>query len=127
MNNTSKKFSIKETVNRNIETHQFPSFHSHRSLIGWCSMNYSKVLTNPQYRLPPRNLSGPKKLENLYQIKNAPLQEISIKKPFSNLAENKDPIPNEGIGRPPPGFKPTNFALTTTKRNEVNQIVIIAI
>lgn len=86
-------------------------------------MNYSKVLKNPQYMAPPRSSSASKKLESLYQLKNNPLAEVSIKKPFSNLAENKEPIPNEGIGHPPPGFKPTNYALTTTKRNEINQIV----
>jgi len=42
-------FDIKETVNRNIEKHQFPQFSNHRSLIGWCSMNYPKVLVNPIY------------------------------------------------------------------------------
>lgn len=46
---TDSNFDIKETVNRNIEKHQFPSFSNHRSLIGWCSMNYPKVLVNPIY------------------------------------------------------------------------------
>lgn len=87
-------------------------------------MNYSKVLTNPQYMFPTlRSASESKKLESLYQIKNHPYPEVSIKKPFSNLAENKEAIPNEGIGHPPPGYKPTNFTLTTTKRNEMNEIV----
>lgn len=42
-----KTFSIRETVNKNIERVQFPSFNNHRSLIGWCGMNYPKVLMNP--------------------------------------------------------------------------------
>lgn len=46
---TSKNFNIKETVHKNIENHQFPSFSNHRSLVGWCSMNYPKVLVNPIY------------------------------------------------------------------------------
>lgn len=46
---TSKNFSIKETVHKNIEKNQFPSFSNHRSLVGWCSMNYPKVLVNPIY------------------------------------------------------------------------------
>ena len=87
-------------------------------------MNYSKVLTNPQFMPPPISSgSGSKKLENLYQIKTHTFREVSIKKPFSNLVENKEPIPLEGIGHPPPGYKATDFALTTTKRNEVNEIV----
>ena len=45
----NKNFNIKETVDRNIEKHQFPSFTNHRSLVGWCSMNYPKVLVNPVY------------------------------------------------------------------------------
>ena len=32
--NTEKIFSIKETVNKNIERVQFPSFNNHRTLIG---------------------------------------------------------------------------------------------
>lgn len=32
--NTEKTFSIKETVNKNIERVQFPSFNNHRTLIG---------------------------------------------------------------------------------------------
>ena len=87
-------------------------------------MNYSKVLTNPQFMPPPmRSASFSKKLENLYQIKYHPIAEVSIKKPFSNLAENKEPVPVEGIGHPPPGYKATNFSLTTTNRNEMNEIV----
>lgn len=87
-------------------------------------MNYSKVLKNPQYMVPPRSFSASKKLENLYQIKSHVFPEVTIKKPFSNLAENKEPIPNEGIGHPPSGFKATDFALTTTKRNDMNEIVL---
>jgi len=45
----SKNFNIQETVHRNVEKNQFPSFTNHRSLIGWCSMNYPKVLQNPIY------------------------------------------------------------------------------
>jgi F-box/leucine-rich repeat protein 2/20 len=43
------KFDIKETVHKNLENKQFPAFTNHRSLIGWCSMNYPKVLVNPIY------------------------------------------------------------------------------
>jgi F-box/leucine-rich repeat protein 2/20 len=46
---TSKNFNIKETVHKNIEKNQFPSFSNHRSLVGWCTMNYPKVLVNPIY------------------------------------------------------------------------------
>lgn len=45
----NKNFNIQETVHRNIEKNQFPSFSNHRSLVGWCSMNYPKVLQNPIY------------------------------------------------------------------------------
>lgn len=45
----SKDFNIKETVNKNIEKNQFPSFANHRSMVGWCSMNYPKTLVNPIY------------------------------------------------------------------------------
>lgn len=45
----SKNFSIKETVNKNIEKNQFPSFSNYRSMVGWCSMNYPKNLVNPIY------------------------------------------------------------------------------
>lgn len=34
MINPDKQFSITETVNRNIEKHQFPHFRNHRSLVG---------------------------------------------------------------------------------------------
>ncbi len=34
MLSNDKKFSIKETVNKNIEKVQFPSFNNHRTLIG---------------------------------------------------------------------------------------------
>ena len=34
MYNVNKNFSISETVNKNIEQHQFPSFRNHKSLIG---------------------------------------------------------------------------------------------
>ena len=87
-------------------------------------MNYSKVLTNPQFIPPPiRSASTSMKLKNLYQIKYHPIAEVSIKKPFSNMAENKEPVPFEEIGHPPPGYKATNFSLTTTNRNEMNEIV----
>lgn len=46
---TSKNFDIKETVNKNIEKNQFPSFANHRSMVGWCNMNYPKTLVNPIY------------------------------------------------------------------------------
>jgi len=46
---TSKNFSIKETVNKNIEKNQFPSFSNYRSMVGWCEMNYPKTLVNPIY------------------------------------------------------------------------------
>jgi len=74
---------------------------------------------------PFRSASASKKLENLYQIKSHVFPEVSIKKPFTNLAENKDPIPNEGIGHPPSGYKATDFTLTTTKRNDMNEIVLV--
>lgn len=34
MSKPSNEFSIKATVNRNIEKHQYPYFHAHRSLLG---------------------------------------------------------------------------------------------
>lgn len=87
-------------------------------------MNYSKVLINPLYKPPPPGYPNySKKLETLYHLKPHISSEITLKKPFTNLVETLEPIPYEGIGHPPNGFKPTTFTLTTLKRQEINEIV----
>ena len=45
--NAEKNFNMAETVHRTLENTQFPNYKNHKSLIGWCSMNYPKVLQNP--------------------------------------------------------------------------------
>lgn len=50
----NKEFSIKETVNRNIEKHQFPHYKNHNSLIGKFSNYYiiyifSNIIIRPEY------------------------------------------------------------------------------
>ena len=88
---TSKNFNIKETVHKNIENHQFPSFSNHRSLVGWCSMNYPKVLVNPIY-LQKDEIAADNKyeLETLFQMKN-PIERTKNEfiKPFSSYVEHK--------------------------------------
>lgn len=68
----SKNFSIKETVNKNIEKNQFPSFANHRSMVGWCSMNYPKTLVNPIYIDKEPDVPNEKKheLDSIFQKKN---------------------------------------------------------
>ncbi len=66
----SKNFNIQETVHRNIEKNQFPSFANHRSLVGWCSMNYPKVLQNPIYMQKDTSDKPKYELETLFQEKN---------------------------------------------------------
>ena len=67
----SKNFNIQETVHRNVEKNQFPSFANHRSLIGWCSMNYPKVLQNPIYMQKDNSEQQAKyELNSLFQQKN---------------------------------------------------------
>lgn len=41
-----KNFSIRETVNKNIERVQFPAFNNHRSLIGTYSNKLSRLVWN---------------------------------------------------------------------------------
>ena len=64
-----KNFSIKETVNKNIERVQFPAFNNHRSLIGWCGMNYPKVLMNPAYMAKPKLKEEIKDLDYIFQMR----------------------------------------------------------
>ncbi len=67
----SKNFNIQETVHRNIEKNQFPSFANHRSLVGWCSMNYPKVLQNPIYIQKDTSTETQKyDIDSLFQQKN---------------------------------------------------------
>lgn len=68
----SKDFNIKETVNKNIEKNQFPSFANHRSMVGWCSMNYPKTLVNPIYIDKDTGVPDEKKFElnSIFQKKN---------------------------------------------------------
>ena len=63
---SANQFSIKETVNKNIEKNQFPSFQNHKTLIGWSSMNYPKVLINPALKLPPAPKPPIEDLDFLY-------------------------------------------------------------
>lgn len=85
---TSKNFDIKETVNKNIEKNQFPSFANHRSMVGWCNMNYPKTLVNPIYIEKETNVPDQKKydLNSIFQKKNPTDREkIEFIKPLSNL------------------------------------------
>ncbi|EGR27769.1 hypothetical protein IMG5_189420 [Ichthyophthirius multifiliis] len=125
MYDVNKNFSISETVNRNIEKHQFPSFRNHKSLIGWCSMNYPRVLKNPLYMPTPQPREDPTHLDYLYQVRMK--QDIEtkfiIKKPFQNLKKINKPIIEEKIGVPPDGFKNSNLSLTTVKRDARQKII----
>lgn len=66
----SKNFNIQETVHRNIEKNQFPSFANHRSLVGWCSMNYPKVMTNPIYMQKDAGDKLNEKREEKYELES---------------------------------------------------------
>ena len=92
----SRNFNIKETVNKNIEKNQFPSFSNHRSMVGWCSMNYPKTLVNPIYLDKETGVPDSKKydLDYMFQMKNPTDREkMEFVKPLSNLepkTEDKD-------------------------------------
>lgn len=89
---TSNNFNIKETVNKNIEKNQFPSFANHRSMVGWCSMNYPKTLVNPIYIEKETGVPDEKKYElgSIFQKKN-PIdrEKTEFVKPLSNLEQPK--------------------------------------
>lgn len=100
-------FDVKETVNRNIEKHQFPAFSNHRSLIGWCTMNYPKVLVNPIYVPKPEHKQRDYDLEHLFQAKPPKDREkLDFVKPFT--AASEDPRDKD---------KPSTLTLTTTKHS----------
>lgn len=91
-------------------------------------MNYSKVLRNPRYLLPPDSniqtkKENEKKLETLFHIREKVEIDGLLKKPFTRISKSLAPLAEEGIGQPPDGFKPTSFRLTTTKGENANKIV----
>ena len=98
-------FNIQETVNRNIEKNQFKSFYNHRSLVGWCSMNYPKVLVNPIYSTKPdkdRNYD----LDNIFQEKQPrDRDKLDFTKPFKKIA-------GEDVEQP---YQKSSLTLATTK------------
>ncbi|CAK85793.1 unnamed protein product (macronuclear) [Paramecium tetraurelia] len=108
-----KEFSIKETVNKNIERVQFPAFNQHSSLLGWCSMNYPRVLQNPQFMPKPKPKEYDDNLDFLYQKRKKEQQNNQLIKPFTNYQLTKEAVILEDIGAPPPGFKKTLKQLTT--------------
>lgn len=91
-------------------------------------MNYSKVLKNPTYMLPPElqpkaKEEKEKKLETLFHIREKVGIDGILKKPFTRISKSLAPLAEEGIGQPPDGFKPTTFRLTTTKGENAKEIV----
>lgn len=117
---SSKNFSIKETVNKNIEKNQFPSFTNYRSMAGWCSMNYPKTLVNPIYMDKEVGVPDEKKydLNYLFQKKN-PLEREKAEfiKPFSTLEKKSEQGANF--------TKNTSMTLATTPHELKQKIVII--
>jgi hypothetical protein len=118
----SKNFNIQETVHRNIEKNQFPSFTNHRSLIGWCSMNYPKVLQNPIYIQKDTSTETQKyDIDSLFQQKN-PVDRTKNEfiKPFSSLADKVD---EKGVHT---DTKTSCFTLATSKHDNKVHIVLVA-
>ena len=117
----SKNFNIQETVHKNIEKNQFPSFANHRSLVGWCSMNYPKVLQNPIYMQKEASDKPKYELESLFQQKN-PIDRgrSEFVKPFSEGAESLNDEKGVNID-----CKTSAFTLATTKHDQKVKIVSI--
>lgn len=115
----SKNFNIQETVHRNVEKNQFPSFTNHRSLIGWCSMNYPKVLQNPIYIQKDTSTETQKyELDSLFQQKN-PVERTrnEFVKPFTGVQDRTE---EKGAH---PDTKTSCFTLATTKHDNKVHIV----
>ncbi|KAL4449212.1 hypothetical protein ABPG74_015594 [Tetrahymena malaccensis] len=125
MNQNKQQFSITETVNKNVENHQFPSFRNHKSLVGWCTMNYPRVLKNPLFMPKPLPKEDPTHLDYLYQLKmrQDAEQKFILKKPFQNLQKIQKPILEEKVGVPPDGYKNSTLSLTTSKREARSKII----
>lgn len=82
-------FNIQETVNRNIQKNQHKPFYNHRSLIGWCSMNYPKVLVNPIYTNKPEHKERQYDLDHIFQEKQPKDRDkVQFTKPFTRLTED---------------------------------------
>ncbi|KAM3131451.1 hypothetical protein pb186bvf_016381 [Paramecium bursaria] len=117
MTQQEKGFSIRETINKNIEKVQLPHFNQHNSLIGWSSMNYPKVLLNPQFMPKPKPKVYDDNLDFLYQQERRE-QQIQLVKPFTNHQQ----FQQENQSNPPPGFKRTLRQVSTSKHDAKGQI-----
>ena len=49
--------SMREALNKNIDKHISTSWRAHRSLHGWCSMNYPATLSNPMLKRKPGHIN----------------------------------------------------------------------
>eukprot|EP01017_Pseudomicrothorax_dubius_P015197 TRINITY_DN17617_c0_g1_i1.p1 TRINITY_DN17617_c0_g1~~TRINITY_DN17617_c0_g1_i1.p1 ORF type:complete len:536 (-),score=94.79 TRINITY_DN17617_c0_g1_i1:125-1732(-) len=108
--------SIAETVHRSIEAHQIPHWREHRSLIGWCSMNYPSVLVNHRYmaRNEPNREGLREDMNALYQKRPASAMGSRLYRPFSSYTEHKPIMVTDSLCSPPTGFKKSLAKLTTT-------------
>ena len=115
----NKNFNIQETVNRNVQKNQFPSFANHRSLVGWCSMNYPKVLQNPTYIQKDSSTQTKKfDIDSMFQQKN-PIERSKNEfiKPFTS---NEQKVEQKGVHT---DTKTSCFTLATSKHDNKVRIV----
>ncbi|KRX05466.1 hypothetical protein PPERSA_04503 [Pseudocohnilembus persalinus] len=127
-----KQYSIKETVDRNIEKNQFPHYRNHKSLIGWCTMNYPKVLQNPKLIPKPQPRGDDyydrkqDELKYLYQKRTFEMRQgtnFDYKKPFQTFSKYNQAQREEKVGIPPDGFKNSSLSLTTVPKPIRKQII----
>lgn len=117
-----RNFNVKETVNKNIEKNQFPAFSNHRSMVGWCSMNYPKTLINPIY-IDKDTLPEDRKfdLDYMFQKKNpTDRDKVEFVRPLSNL-EGKGEDKEGGVAE---SAKVSSMTLATTKHSVKAKIVL---
>ena len=53
-------------------------------MLGWCGMNYPKVLMNPQYMARPKPKEPIENLDNIFQNRIKERQNQNLVKPFTN-------------------------------------------
>lgn len=87
---------MREALNKNIDKHVASSWRAHRSLHGWCSMNYPSTLSNPMLKRRP-NPINPESIQfsNLNRPITAP--QDRVRRPLTAITQKSkrvsDPLP----------------------------------
>ena len=94
-------------------------------MVGWCEMNYPKVLVNPIYLNKDQSIPDEKKfdIDTMFQKKNPIERErVQFNKPFSTYEPKVEE--KEGVPTIPQGStKVSSFTLATVSHDQKAKIV----